>query len=97
MTGFGDDGVDKVTSAGIPGGNSGSSPGAIPVPASPSLSAQGLSSASPSLSVQLRAPASSFDRNCVQPQACAVDQTPYDELTWDRPDEGFRRKDARRF
>ena len=65
-------GVDKVDEPG-------SFPEATPVPASSSLSVLAPSSSSPS--VQLPAPASSFGRNCVQPQFTAVDRTPYYEPT----------------
>ena len=60
-------GEDKLTSMRISGDNASHSHVAIPVPDSPSFSAQAPSS--PSLSVQLPPQASSFGRNCVQAQS----------------------------
>ena len=89
--------ADTVPSARIPRDACPPSPAAVPVPASPALSAQVLSS--PFLSVQLPAPAHSLDRNSVQFQAPAVGRTPYDERRWDRHHEqctrgGYCRKYA---
>ena len=59
-----------------------SSPAAVRVSESPSLSAQVLPS--PSVSVQHPGPAPSLDRNCVQSQAPAIDRSPHEGPTWDQ-------------
>ena len=89
-----EDWVDGDTRPGIPGRNPSSSPEAIPFRASPALSAQ--APASPSSSVQLPAPASSFDRNCVQPRSPVGGRPPCDEPRWNQFHEGCSQKGYRR-
>ena len=75
-------GEDEDTRTRIPCDNSQRPPGAIPVPELSSSSAQGLSS--PFLSVERSVPASSFGRNCAQPQSPAVERARSDDSTSDQ-------------